>query len=416
MGIRLPIRSVRCTGHVATFVTRIRSLWSREIVREIEHMLNLHQDWKFWSASALDGRDLACEQATASVEDSIYMLGKWVGIMLRTRSPGIMRWKKPSWTDRQHSTGICAARFFIRGHSHRSKWYRFGLSASFSRRRRRKTTQQWARATVRIPRPNPTPLPLLFLESLTVRNDVETIGSMQVDLVTETDKACEELIFNHLKKHYPDHEFIGEETSAAFGTAELTDEPTWIVDPLDGTTNFVHGFPFVCVSIGLAIGKVPTVGVVYNPIVGEVSVYWSSWTRCFPQWESYKRYISIFGLEPSKAGLIYCYHSLSSSQSELLKALLVTEVSNACVALLVLYPSATNPTTLQVGTKRDKSTVDATTNRINNLLFKVNVISELLFFHVYVRSGGDFDLMSCRVAASNCHLKDAFILALTETE
>lgn len=93
-------------------------------------------------------------------------------------------------------------------------------------------------------------------------------NEMQVDLVTETDKACEDLVFNHLKKRYPDHQvkshigaliccillwiavnislfllqFIGEETSAAFGTAELTDDPTWIVDPLDGTTNFVHGY------------------------------------------------------------------------------------------------------------------------------------------------------------------------------
>ncbi|XP_056692548.1 uncharacterized protein [Spinacia oleracea] len=66
------------------------------------------------------------------------------------------------------------------------------------------------------------------------------------------------------------NKFIGEETTAAFGATELTDYPTWIVDPLDGTTNFVHGFPFVCVSIGLTIGKVPTVGVVYNPIMNEV--------------------------------------------------------------------------------------------------------------------------------------------------
>ncbi|KAA8523007.1 hypothetical protein F0562_009430 [Nyssa sinensis] len=62
-----------------------------------------------------------------------------------------------------------------------------------------------------------------------------------VDLVTETDKACEDLIFNHLRQHYPKHKLIGEETTAACGTTELTDEPTWIVDPLDGTTNFVHG-------------------------------------------------------------------------------------------------------------------------------------------------------------------------------
>ncbi|KAG6744522.1 hypothetical protein POTOM_051158 [Populus tomentosa] len=94
-----------------------------------------------------------------------------------------------------------------------------------------------------------------------------------VDLVTETDKACEDLIFNYLKQQHPSHKFIGEETTAACGITELTDEPTWIVDPLDGTTNFVHGFPFVCISIGLTIGKVPTVGVVYNPIMEEVRFY-----------------------------------------------------------------------------------------------------------------------------------------------
>jgi fructose-1,6-bisphosphatase/inositol monophosphatase family enzyme len=65
-------------------------------------------------------------------------------------------------------------------------------------------------------------------------------------------------------------QFIGEETSATNGTPELTDAPTWIVDPLDGTTNFVHRYPFVCVSIGLVIDKVPTVGVVFNPILDEL--------------------------------------------------------------------------------------------------------------------------------------------------
>ncbi|KAG7019373.1 Inositol monophosphatase 3, partial [Cucurbita argyrosperma subsp. argyrosperma] len=80
----------------------------------------------------------------------------------------------------------------------------------------------------------------------------------QVDLVTETDKACEDLIFNHSSRSIIPHirpfvqllnysnwlpQFIGEETTAACGHTELTDEPTWIVDPLDGTTNFVHGYP-----------------------------------------------------------------------------------------------------------------------------------------------------------------------------
>jgi inositol-phosphate phosphatase / L-galactose 1-phosphate phosphatase len=59
-----------------------------------------------------------------------------------------------------------------------------------------------------------------------------------------------------ITREFPTHQFIGEEDSAARGsTAELSDAPTWIVDPLDGTTNFVHKFPFVCVCIGLAIDK-----------------------------------------------------------------------------------------------------------------------------------------------------------------
>ncbi len=58
------------------------------------------------------------------------------------------------------------------------------------------------------------------------------------------------------------YRFIGEESSE-HGKG-LTNEPTWMIDPIDGTTNFVHGFPFSAVSIGFAIDKVPVVGVVYN--------------------------------------------------------------------------------------------------------------------------------------------------------
>lgn len=57
--------------------------------------------------------------------------------------------------------------------------------------------------------------------------------------------------------------FHGEETYDP--TRPLTDRPTFVVDPIDGTVNFVHSFPFACVSLGFAVGRVPTVGVVYNP-------------------------------------------------------------------------------------------------------------------------------------------------------
>ncbi|KAI8447705.1 hypothetical protein BY996DRAFT_4583321 [Phakopsora pachyrhizi] len=93
----------------------------------------------------------------------------------------------------------------------------------------------------------------------------------RVDLVTETDKAVEKLIYESISKRFPNHRFIGEESFVAGDeSSKLTDEPTWICDPIDGTTNFVHGFPHVCISIGFVIKKVPTIGVIYNPFLSQL--------------------------------------------------------------------------------------------------------------------------------------------------
>ncbi|MDB9925007.1 inositol monophosphatase [bacterium] len=102
-----------------------------------------------------------------------------------------------------------------------------------------------------------------------VERDVEYKGD--VDLVTATDKKCEDLIFERLRGAFATHAFVGEESVAADNgqLPPITDAPTWFVDPLDGTTNFVHGYPFSCVSIGLTLNKVPVLGVVLNPITGE---------------------------------------------------------------------------------------------------------------------------------------------------
>ncbi|EEC13331.1 myo inositol monophosphatase, putative [Ixodes scapularis] len=61
------------------------------------------------------------------------------------------------------------------------------------------------------------------------------------DLVTESDKEVEKLIIGKLREEFPNHRFIGEESVAAGLKSELTAEPTWIIDPIDGTMNFVHG-------------------------------------------------------------------------------------------------------------------------------------------------------------------------------
>ncbi|KAJ3210524.1 Inositol monophosphatase 2 [Dinochytrium kinnereticum] len=101
-----------------------------------------------------------------------------------------------------------------------------------------------------------------------IRGEAE-FKTSAADVVTQTDRAVEAFVFGFLRERFPEHRFIGEE-SYEDGGSGLTDEKTWIVDPVDGTTNFVHGFPFVAVSIALVEKKVPIVGVVYNPILNEL--------------------------------------------------------------------------------------------------------------------------------------------------
>ncbi|KIM47720.1 hypothetical protein M413DRAFT_439397 [Hebeloma cylindrosporum] len=88
-----------------------------------------------------------------------------------------------------------------------------------------------------------------------------------VDLVTEYDVKVEELVKKELKSQYPSFDFIGEESYAAGSRQPLTDAPTFCVDPIDGTTNFIHGFPFVCISLGLIYKRRPVLGVIFNPFL-----------------------------------------------------------------------------------------------------------------------------------------------------
>ncbi len=84
------------------------------------------------------------------------------------------------------------------------------------------------------------------------------------DFVTEIDQAAEQAIINVLQQAYPDHAFLCEESGAS-GNLDETRENVWIIDPLDGTTNFIHGFPQYCVSIALQQRGLITQAVVYDP-------------------------------------------------------------------------------------------------------------------------------------------------------
>ena len=107
-----------------------------------------------------------------------------------------------------------------------------------------------------------------------INSSIEIKDSNPTDLVTVVDKNVENFLFSSLKELFPSFLFIGEETvsSSESKKVNLKDTPTWVIDPVDGTTNFVHGFPFVCICIGLLVRKEPVLGIVYNPILNEL--YW----------------------------------------------------------------------------------------------------------------------------------------------
>jgi myo-inositol-1(or 4)-monophosphatase len=88
-----------------------------------------------------------------------------------------------------------------------------------------------------------------------------------IDLVTEADIAAEGIVLKTISAAYPDHAILAEESGRS-GPARSED--CWVVDPLDGTTNFAHGLPLVAVSIAFCRRDRPVVGVVLNPILGEL--------------------------------------------------------------------------------------------------------------------------------------------------
>lgn len=86
------------------------------------------------------------------------------------------------------------------------------------------------------------------------------------DLVSEADRLCEDVIVSGLARRFPNDGFLGEER----GGRNIGADATWIIDPIDGTHNFLTGIPFWCVSVGLAVGGEPVLGIVYSPPTAEL--------------------------------------------------------------------------------------------------------------------------------------------------
>jgi len=109
----------------------------------------------------------------------------------------------------------------------------------------------------------------LILKAFKESKDITTKDGMSTNFATETDIQSELLIIKHLNKNFPKIKIISEETN----DLKVTDDPSFVIDPIDGTTNFYHGYPLIAISIGLTIKKESVVGVVYNPILNET--YWA---------------------------------------------------------------------------------------------------------------------------------------------
>ncbi|MDI6825882.1 MAG: inositol monophosphatase family protein [Candidatus Aenigmarchaeota archaeon] len=99
-----------------------------------------------------------------------------------------------------------------------------------------------------------------FKRSLTVKH------KNVVELLTKVDTDSERKIISIIKEEYPDHEIFSEETS----NKKMSSDDLWIIDPLDGTTNYVHRFPFFCVSIAYSHKNNVVLGVVFDPLRDEL--------------------------------------------------------------------------------------------------------------------------------------------------
>ncbi len=88
----------------------------------------------------------------------------------------------------------------------------------------------------------------------------------RANLVTDVDVMAEKTVIGVLQSEFPDFNILSEESPAVARDSQFT----WVIDPLDGTNNYVHGVPFICVSIGLALGQEAVLGVIYDPVRKEL--------------------------------------------------------------------------------------------------------------------------------------------------
>jgi myo-inositol-1(or 4)-monophosphatase len=98
------------------------------------------------------------------------------------------------------------------------------------------------------------------------RDELQIERKGKQDFVSEADKACEAFLVAGLLKAFPQDSVLGEEG----GSQNAGGDAVWIIDPIDGTSNFIAGIPLWCVSLGLVVGRRAVLGIIYNPITDEL--------------------------------------------------------------------------------------------------------------------------------------------------
>ena len=99
-----------------------------------------------------------------------------------------------------------------------------------------------------------------------LQDDITVEHKGRIDLVTNMDCRIQERIVGEIERAWPGHSILAEESCSKKGDSEYA----WIIDPIDGTTNFIHHIPFFCISIAVTKSGQPFIGVCYNPISGDL--------------------------------------------------------------------------------------------------------------------------------------------------
>ena len=89
----------------------------------------------------------------------------------------------------------------------------------------------------------------------------------KINLVTNVDVESEKRLIQYIKARYPEHTILGEETGSGLGEENTTGDYVWVIDPIDGTTSFIHGFPMYAISVALKYKGITEIGVVYAPLM-----------------------------------------------------------------------------------------------------------------------------------------------------